>query len=344
MAGMQGATGPSVVTLDPYQCVPKKNRKYASECSEVHLNNLGAEAISEDFEHFSSLEVVWFSGNRLSWIGNLDANRRIREIYLQDNRLVSLNGIRHLKFLRVLLASNNQLRNLDKQLAILTRFGFLSKLDLFDNPVAEEPDYRLRIIYHLPQVEILDRRSVKGPERIKADEVVPKMDQVAAAKPEGKKRVPAWLDHSPLERSCFRTAGQIATQRKRAEDLLLTASATQFGQGLPDLSGPLPEARVKRENRERFEDHKKALHRYHSTGAFEGQSSADLLAAVCADSTWRPPTFTHSLGQHLAKSSAKVRGDVFHQSFLVPRRAIDVETGKQGVRVAQDAKLTPLTG
>jgi len=338
MVGTQGATAPTVVTLDPYQCVPKKNRKYASECSEVHLVNLGAGAISDDFQHFGSLEVVWFSGNRLSWIENLDANMRIREIYLQDNRLVSLNGLRHLKFLRVLLASNNQLRNLDKQLATLTRFGFLSKLDLFDNPVAEEPDYRLRIIYHLPQVEILDRRSVKGPERLKADEVVPKMDQVAAAKPEGKRRVPIWLDHSPLERSCFKTAGQIATQRKKTEDLLLTANATQFMQGY-DLSGSPPEARVIRKNRERFEGHKVLL-RNHSTGAFDSHSSADILAAACTDSVWRPPTFSHSLGRHLAKPGAKVRGDVFHQSFLAPRREINSETGKQAIRVAHDAKLT----
>ena len=35
----------------------------------------------------------------------------------------------------VLLASGNQLRNLDKQLTLLSRFAFLKKLDLFENPV-----------------------------------------------------------------------------------------------------------------------------------------------------------------------------------------------------------------
>lgn len=346
MAGTQGASAPAVVTLDPYQCVPKKNRKYASECAEVHLSNLGAEAISENFAHFDSVESVWFSGNRLSFIDNLDMTRRIREIYLQDNRLVSLNGIRHLKFLRVLLASGNQLRNLEKQLIVLTKFGFLNKLDLFDNPCAEEPDYRLRIIYHMPQVETLDRRCVKGPERLRADDVVPKMDQVAAAKPEGKKRVPVWLDHSPLEHSCFRTAGRIATQRRRAEDLALTMSAAQFGQTCVDLSGLPPEARVIRENRERFEGHKAVL-RHRSTGTLDtGTSPADVLAAACADADqWsHTKTFSASLGRHMAKPGTKVRGDVFHQSFLVPRREIDVDTGKQSIRVAHEPKFTPLTG
>merc|ERR1719401_2048668 len=207
-------SSPSI--LDPYTCIPKRNRKYASECTEVHLAKQGATSLSPNFGHFDNLEVVWFNGNLLSRIENLEDNFRIREVYVQDNRLVSLSGIRPFKFLRVLMASNNQLRNLDKQLAVLSLFAFLKKLDLFDNPVAEEPDYRLRIIYHLPQVEILDRHAVKGPERLKADDVVPKMDQVAAAKPEGKRRKPPWLDHSPLERSCFKTAGQIATRRKMA--------------------------------------------------------------------------------------------------------------------------------
>ena len=110
------------------------------------------------------------------------------EVYIQNNRLVSLAGLKSFKFLRVsrvcccffsvfwasqrllgllgllsarllqvLLASGNQLRNLDKQLALLSRsaqpssarsvctvhtrtplllrFPFLKKLELFDNPV-----------------------------------------------------------------------------------------------------------------------------------------------------------------------------------------------------------------
>eukprot|EP00438_Fugacium_kawagutii_P029473 Skav209240 [mRNA] locus=scaffold293:478876:483826:- [translate_table: standard] len=122
-----------------------------SSAEPVHLANLGAESVSKNFEHFGNLEVVWLQGNQLSRVENLETNFRIREIYLQNNRLVSLAGLRSFKFLKVLLASGNQLRNLDKQLTLLSRFAFLKKLDLFDNPVAEEPDYRLRLIYQLPQ-------------------------------------------------------------------------------------------------------------------------------------------------------------------------------------------------
>lgn len=216
-AGSATLVSDKAVTIDPYTCIPKKNRKYASECTEVHLTNQNGEKLSESFAHFNNLESVWLSDNRLARVENLEANFRIREVYIENNRLVSLAGMRTFKFLRVLMASGNQLRNLEKQLAVIGRFAFLKKLDLFDNPVAEEPDYRLRLIYTVPQVEILDRRSVKGPERMKAEEVVPNLDKVSPAKPEKcRSRGPG---HSKLERSCFAMDQEIRQRRKEEEEI-----------------------------------------------------------------------------------------------------------------------------
>jgi len=78
-------------------------------------------------------------------------------------------GLRRYKFLETLFASHNQLRNLDKSLAFLSgTFAFLKELDLASNPLAEEPDYRLKIIHAMPQVELLDRHVVTVEERIRA--------------------------------------------------------------------------------------------------------------------------------------------------------------------------------
>ncbi|CAE7441561.1 LRRC72 [Symbiodinium natans] len=240
--------------LDPYQCIAKKNRKYASECTEVHLANQGAESISKKFEHFSSLEVIWFQGNRLSRVENLETNFRIREVYIQNNRLVSLAGLKSFKFLRVLLASGNQLRNLDKQLALLSRFPFLKKLELFDNPVAEEPDYRLRLIYHVPQVELLDQHTVKGAERLRADEVVPNLDKVSAAKVE--KPRPKGHQFSVLERQCIHEARSIQERRRQAEELSMSKSFhVAAGKDAP------PDCKMFKANRDRWMDpRKKILH------------------------------------------------------------------------------------
>lgn len=47
----------------------------------------------------------------------------------------------------------------------------MKQLDLFGNPLAEEPDYRLKIIYLMPQVKTLDRHIVTVAERIKAKQI-----------------------------------------------------------------------------------------------------------------------------------------------------------------------------
>jgi len=242
--------GTTVLTLDPYRCIPKKNQKYASECTEVYLANKGATSISEHFRRFPNIEVIWLNGNRLPRLENLDSNFRIREVYVQGNTLVSLTGLRNLKFLRVLLASDNQLRNLDKQLNLLARFAFLNKLDLYGNPVAEEPDYRLRLMYNIPQVEILDQHSVKVLERIKADEVVPNLDKVSAAKAEKQPRKTQEL--SCLEQDCFSAARKIQ-QRKEREDQDMfdrTFSTNTATHWQANQTAPVP--RVFQENKEHW--------------------------------------------------------------------------------------------
>ncbi|CAE7260530.1 LRRC72 [Symbiodinium sp. CCMP2592] len=181
---------PSVERLD--QTLPQQ----------VHLANKGAESISKKFEHFSAhpRQSAWklhgFAGSRL--VESLALRGSGRWIGRESGLVQRFAKLVPARVVHVLLASGNQLRNLDKQLALLSRFPFLKKLELFDNPVAEEPDYRLRLIYHVPQVELLDQHTVKLPERLRADEVVPNLDKVSAAKVE--KPRPKGHQFSVLER------------------------------------------------------------------------------------------------------------------------------------------------
>lgn len=66
-----------------------------------------------------------------------------------------------MKFIQVLFLNDNKLRNLDKNLAVLKPLSFLKNLNMFNNPMAEEPEYRSRVIYALPSLEDLDRHSKK---------------------------------------------------------------------------------------------------------------------------------------------------------------------------------------
>ena len=78
--------------------------------------------------------------------------KQIREKVLMQKDIM-------LKYLEILYLNNNKLRNLDKNLEILKTFTSLKNLNLFGNPIAEEPEYRSRVIYAIPNLEILDRHS-----------------------------------------------------------------------------------------------------------------------------------------------------------------------------------------
>lgn len=101
------------------------------------------------------------------------SNFRCKQVYAENNAIDNIEGIRKFKFLDTLLLSHNRLRNLDKFLVFLQKFAFLDHLDLFGNPLAEEPDYRLKIIHAMPQIKVLDRHPITVQERIKADKLDP---------------------------------------------------------------------------------------------------------------------------------------------------------------------------
>ena len=79
---------------------------------------------------------------------------------MANNRISTLVGsLVNLRYLEILYLNNNKLRNLDKNLEVLRIFTSLKNLNLFGNPIAEEPEYRSRVIYTLPSLEIFDRHS-----------------------------------------------------------------------------------------------------------------------------------------------------------------------------------------
>lgn len=101
----------------------------------------------------------------------------MKKVYCQNNILDNIDGLKKFKFLDSLLISNNRLRNLDKFIGFLSKFAFLDQLDLIGNPLSEEPDYRLKIIYAMPQIKILDRHPITTEERIKASKLDPEYEK-----------------------------------------------------------------------------------------------------------------------------------------------------------------------
>ena len=120
------------------------------------------------------------------------------------------------------------MRNLDRFLTFLSsKFAFLEQLDLFGNPLAEEPDYRLKIIQAMPQIKLLDRHKVTVEERLKAQKL--------------------W------ERENMGGAGGVTAAGKKSQ-ILTHAGRSTFSKGEKDLYKEVGELRRAEEEKARKEE------------------------------------------------------------------------------------------
>ena len=145
---------------NPWTVLPIKTRKYAKECKEIVLSDRKINKLI-NFDKFTNLEALWLTNNKLEKLTDLDENFRIKILCVGNNRIISLenSSLSHMKFLQTLFLNNNKLRNLDINLNVLSELSFLKNLNLFGNPLAEEPEYRNRVIYKMPGLDIFDRHS-----------------------------------------------------------------------------------------------------------------------------------------------------------------------------------------
>lgn len=62
------------------------NAKYIKNCTELHLANKSLEFLW-GFNRFVNLEVVWLNDNKLVSIDNMYSNFRIKKLYAHNNRI-----------------------------------------------------------------------------------------------------------------------------------------------------------------------------------------------------------------------------------------------------------------
>ncbi|XP_063956720.1 leucine-rich repeat-containing protein 72-like [Lytechinus pictus] len=137
------------------------------DVTELYLSNQGlTDQDLYDFGQYRMLNRLWLNGNKLRRINCLSINYRITELYLQDNELVSVGGLlQPLTSLQVLMLHNNQLTNLEETIAEMKAMQALNTLNLSQNPLAQEAEYRHYIIHHVPSLKLLDRQEILKSER-----------------------------------------------------------------------------------------------------------------------------------------------------------------------------------
>uniref|UniRef100_A0A8C8B992 Leucine rich repeat containing 72 n=1 Tax=Otus sunia TaxID=257818 RepID=A0A8C8B992_9STRI len=147
----------------------------------LYLAGQGLRSIPS-LSRFHRLRYLWINNNKIQDLTFLIKNYCLTELYLNNNELTDISGaLKHLRALQILLLHNNQLKTLGKtvkelkgiislqtlssSLLIIFTVSEEQHLYLFHNPLAQDPDYRLYVIYSLPSVQLLDRKSVTQKER-----------------------------------------------------------------------------------------------------------------------------------------------------------------------------------
>lgn len=133
---------------NPFLELPLKTAKQASLCEELHLGNRKISTLGTDFSYFINLECLWLNDNNISDLSGLESNFRLKTLYLHGNQIKTIypDTFEHFIALNSLTLSNNQLDDLDGCIASLKRIRNLTSLELFDNFIAKEDNYKLRII------------------------------------------------------------------------------------------------------------------------------------------------------------------------------------------------------
>ena len=178
--------------------------KHVKNCKELVMSGRGITELA-GLEEFVALEVLWLDGNRLRSLDGLGENFRLKELYAHGNEIATLRdaAILSATFLRVLALRDNRIAGLDSSLKVLKRFRHLEELDLHNNPVCEEANYRLHVIKRLPWLCVLDRHHITEEERRKAAGLEPPapLSRVATERRGPKRRASTKEAHTAEQRA-----------------------------------------------------------------------------------------------------------------------------------------------
>jgi hypothetical protein len=125
--------------------------------------------------------VLWLNDNALESLEGLEENFRLKEIYAHGNKIKRLHedAFAQCTFLGRLTLNDNKLEDLENVLEELRPMKHLKNLDLFGNPIAQEDNFRLRLIGELPTLSILDRHEITAEERKEAKAFMKKMKKMS---------------------------------------------------------------------------------------------------------------------------------------------------------------------
>ncbi|XP_042367530.1 leucine-rich repeat and guanylate kinase domain-containing protein isoform X2 [Plectropomus leopardus] len=119
-------------------------------------------------------------GNQLERIEGLENLKSLQVLDLSLNRITSLSGLQNLHILGSINLEKNLINEIQECKHIHDLF-LLRDLNLLGNPIQEQPDYRLAVVFLLQHLTVLDQDKVTAEEKVSAvNKYDPPLDVVAA--------------------------------------------------------------------------------------------------------------------------------------------------------------------
>ncbi|XP_072529001.1 leucine-rich repeat and guanylate kinase domain-containing protein isoform X2 [Salminus brasiliensis] len=126
------------------------------------------------------LKHLCLSGNLIKKIENLHTLRALQVLDLSSNRIHCLSGLQNLPLLGSINFESNMISEI-KEVSYLHGILLLRELNLKRNPVQEQPDYRLMVIFLLNCITELDEQAVTAEDKVTAvNKYDPPLEVVAA--------------------------------------------------------------------------------------------------------------------------------------------------------------------
>uniref|UniRef100_A0A3B4AH53 Guanylate kinase-like domain-containing protein n=1 Tax=Periophthalmus magnuspinnatus TaxID=409849 RepID=A0A3B4AH53_9GOBI len=120
------------------------------------------------------------SGNKLTRIEGLENQLNLQVLDLSHNQISSLNGLQNIHMLCLLNLQKNMISEI-QECKHIRNLLLLRDLNLLENPVQDQPDYRLSVVFLLQHLTALDQENVSPEEKVSAvNKYDPPLELVAA--------------------------------------------------------------------------------------------------------------------------------------------------------------------
>ncbi|PIK36451.1 hypothetical protein BSL78_26718 [Apostichopus japonicus] len=127
-----------------------------------------------------SLKYLNLRGNQVEKVENLSSLKYLQHLDLSGNNISSLQGVEGNRVMEILDFENNQIGDI-AEIEHIKDLRLLRSLNLLRNPIQDTADYRLSLLFRLPQLSELDRHRAEAEEKVSAVNLFSPPPEVIAA-------------------------------------------------------------------------------------------------------------------------------------------------------------------